>query len=63
MVDKLKQLLPEVDVNIICRIPTNKNLHDKWAWHWEKNGIYFVRNGYRAFLNNKFAKTSSSNGS
>lgn len=62
-VQKLKELVSEVDANIISAIPISLgNDEDRWIWHYSKNGKYPVKIGYTvAIMSNVDIASSSVN--
>lgn len=56
---KLKEAFQDEDIEIIRRLPTNRKMHDKWIWHFDKKGDS-VKSGYKNFVNSHL-KNSSSN--
>lgn len=50
----------DVDFDVIERISINIDLKDKFIWHYDRTGRYFVKSGYRPFMNFKINEASSS---
>lgn len=58
--NKLGAVFDKEDINLIMRMPTKKNLEDKWIWHFDKKGLYSVKSGYKAYINTIIRESSSS---
>lgn len=53
-------MCPE-DVEVIMKIPLSKvNMQDVWIWHYDKEGNYSVKSGYKLYMNLSFCGASPS---
>lgn len=59
-ITKLNNVVPEMDIETIKRIPINSNLSDKIIWHYDRAGKYSVKSEYKLFMNSKINEVSSS---
>lgn len=57
---KLGDSVLDIDLEVIKRIPINRELEVKIIWHYDKTGKYTVKSGYRLFMNGKINEASSS---
>ena len=62
-VQKLKEVFWPFDVEAIRQIPlSSRSVDDSYSWHFEENGIFSVRSGYKVALNTKLLSSPSSRG-
>lgn len=44
---KLQQYLLGEDVELIKSLPISMNAPDRWIWHYDSRGEYYVKSGYK----------------
>ncbi|KAH9652505.1 zf-RVT domain-containing protein [Citrus sinensis] len=62
-VEKIRQFFLEDDVNKILSIKLPRTIQeDKYAWHFDRRGMYSVRSGYKVALQTKYQDVPSCSG-
>lgn len=61
-VSKLHQYLCREDVEVITQLPISRTAPDTWVWHYDKNGKYTVKSGYKLCMLSSQATSSSYTG-
>lgn len=60
MVNKLNDVFWPEDVSYILQTPLSVlTTKDGWVWHYDKNGSYSVKSGYKTYMSEKISSSSS----
>jgi ribonuclease HI len=57
--EKINFFMAPMDAEVICNIPLPSRSHDdKWAWHYDKKGVFSVRSAYRMLVDARERRTA-----